>query len=195
MFENTLEAARGLLGSVLVHESPRGRTSGVIIETEAYLQGDPACHAYRGRTERNAAMFGPPGSAYIYFIYGMHHCFNVVTRPGEAVLIRALDPLEGIDLMEERRRRKPLCDGPAKLVRAMGIGPELNGHDLGHPPLYLHHRPNRRKVHVSTRIGISRGRELPYRFRVDPAPPTGVRNTHDFTAPRRCGTLHPKGAT
>lgn len=160
----TLKTARGLLGSVLTHESRQGVTSGVIIETEAYLQGDPACHAYNGRTERNAAMFGPRMTAYIYFIYGMHYCFNVVTSPGEAVLIRALDPVEGVDLMTERRVRAPLCDGPAKLVQAMGITADLNGHDLTRKPLYIVERSTDRKIDVSTRVGITKATELPYRF-------------------------------
>jgi len=162
--KTTLEVARGLLGSVLTHESEQGITSGVITETEAYLQGDPACHAHNGRTERNAAMFGPRMSAYIYFIYGMHYCFNVVTNPGEAVLIRALDPLEGLDLMTERRARAPLCDGPAKLVQAMGITADLNGHDLTRKPLFIVERPTDSKISVSTRVGITKGTELPYRF-------------------------------
>lgn len=161
---DTIEIARGLLGSVLVHESKHGLTSGVITETEAYLQGDPACHAYSGRTARNAPMFGPSMTAYIYFIYGMHHCFNVVTRPGEAVLVRALEPLDGVDLMESRRGRHPLSDGPAKLVQAMGITLDMNEHDLSKKPLYIVDRPSGADIQVSTRIGITKGAKLPYRF-------------------------------
>ena len=161
---DTLETARNLLGSVLIHESEQGLTSGVITETEAYLQGDPACHAYNGRTERNAPMFGPPWTAYIYFIYGMHYCFNVVTRPGEAVLVRALEPLDGIELMQARRGRRPLCAGPARLVQAMGITSDLNEHDLRETPLYIVERPAPGKIHVSTRIGLTKGADLPYRF-------------------------------
>jgi DNA-3-methyladenine glycosylase len=164
--KTTLETARELLGSVLVHESAQGRTSGVIVETEGYLQGDPACHAYHGRTERNAPMYGPPFCAYIYFVYGMHYCFNVVTRPGEAVLIRALDPVDGVELMEVRRGRRPLCDGPAKLVQAMGITVEFNGHDLRRKPLYIVDRPAAGKIHTSTRVGLTRGVDLPYRFHI-----------------------------
>lgn len=169
---DTLTTARRLLGSVLIHESNLGVTSGVIVETEAYLQGDPACHAYNGRTERNAPMFGPSMSAYIYFVYGMHHCFNVVTRPGEAVLIRALEPVDGIALMERRRARRPLCDGPAKLVQSMGITMDLNGHDLRDKPLYIVERPTNREILVSERIGLTKGKESPYRFRLSrkPAP-------------------------
>jgi DNA-3-methyladenine glycosylase len=111
-------------------------------------------------------MFGPPHSAYIYFIYGMHYCFNVVTRPGEAVLIRALEPLEGIELMRKRRGREPLCDGPAKLVQALAITPQLNGHDLRRKPLYIVDRPVGRKIHATRRVGLTKGVELPYRFLV-----------------------------
>ena len=164
MFTDTLQVARDLLGSLLVHESEEGKTSGIITETEAYLQGDPACHAYNGKTKRNAPMFGPPMTAYIFFTYGMHYCFNVVTRPGEAVLIRSLKPVEGTKLMRKRRGNDELCNGPAKLVQAMRITPDLNGHDLTKKPLYIIERPLDKKIHSSTRIGIKKGAELPYRF-------------------------------
>ncbi len=163
----TITYARGLLGSLLVHESPEGTTAGIIVETEAYLRGDPACHAYRGKTRRNAPMFGPPGTAYIYFIYGMHYCFNVVTGNGEAVLIRRLLPVEGASLMRERRGSDDLCTGPAKLVQAMGITPAMNGHDLAERPLYIIRKRNTRPIRVGRRIGISRGTELPYRFSLE----------------------------
>lgn len=166
-YANTLQAAKQLLGCVLVCESPEGTTKGVIVETEAYLQDDPACHASRGKTKRNAPMFGPPGTAYVYFTYGMHYCFNVVTNDegvGEAVLIRAIEPIEGEELMRSRRGREPLSDGPAKLVQAMGFGMELNGHDLSEKPLYIEERPCSGRILTDTRIGISKGKELPYRF-------------------------------
>lgn len=169
---DTARVARELLGKVLVHHSSGGITAGIIVETEAYMQGDPACHAYRGMTPRNRAMFGPPGRAYIYFTYGMHYCFNVVTAApgvGEAVLIRALQPLAGIDLMRARRGRdniRELCSGPARLVRAMGIDSGMYGHDLTKRPLLLTKGsdiPEERTV-VTTRIGITTGAGLPLRF-------------------------------
>lgn len=168
----TALVARDLLGRILVHNSLQGPAAGMIVETEAYLQGDPACHAHRGITPRNRAMFGPPGRAYIYFTYGMHHCFNVVTAAegmGEAVLIRALEPLEGVDLMRRRRGRQrlaELCSGPARLVRAMGIDPGMYGHDLTREPLFLVRGAEipGEKVEVTARIGIKVAANLPLRF-------------------------------
>jgi len=168
----TAVVARELLGKVLVHKSGEGLTSGIIVETEAYIQGDPSCHAYRGMTPRNRAMFGPPGRVYIYFTYGMHHCFNVVTANpgvGEAVLVRALEPLEGIDIMRKRRGRERLreiCSGPARLVQAMGLGPTMYGHDLTAEPLVIIKGTaiSEEEVAVTTRVGISTGKDLPLRF-------------------------------
>lgn len=168
---DTVTVARELLGHYLVHHSADGLTAGRIVETEAYLQGDPACHASRGMTPRNRVMFGPPGHAYVYFIYGMYYCFNVVTREegvGEAVLIRALEPAAGIALMKSRRRREKineLCSGPARLVQAMGITREHNGADLTREPLLI--CPGvitPAGIVTTTRIGIRSGSELPLRF-------------------------------
>ncbi|MCU0353491.1 MAG: DNA-3-methyladenine glycosylase [Cytophagales bacterium] len=174
--KDTLTVAQALLGAVLVHDSPEGRTAGRIVETEAYLWGDPACHAYRRKTPRNAVMFGPPGHAYVYQIYGLHHCVNIVTAPegvGEAVLIRALEPLEGIELMQQRRglaKLTDLCKGPGRLVQATGITRAMNGSNLVGGPMSIWPPdiyPNSSKnapIIVTTRIGITQGAELPYRF-------------------------------
>lgn len=155
-----------------IHKSPEGITSGRIVETEAYLRDDPACHAARGETSRNRAMFGPAGNAYIYFIYGMYYCFNVVTAQkgcGEAVLIRALEPLEGIDLMKKRRKISDihkLCNGPAKLVIAMGIHPSQNGVCLIGGELTIRQTLHKKAepIRSTTRIGIRKGANLPLRF-------------------------------
>jgi DNA-3-methyladenine glycosylase len=134
---DTLAVARDLLGQRLVRASKGARVAGRIVEVEAYDGArDSASHAHRGPTERNASMFGPPGHAYIYFIYGMHHCFNVVTEPegqGAAVLVRALEPVEGIEGMRARRggrEGRALTNGPAKLCYALAIDRTLDGADL-----------------------------------------------------------------
>jgi len=176
--KKTVTIARELLGTYLVHDSPEGRTAGRIVETEAYLcRNDPACHAHKGQTKRNAVMFGPPGHAYIYFIYGMYYCFNVVTAPegvGEAVLVRALEPVEGIALMEKRRKTTQLhnlCSGPGKLVLAMGMTPQMNGWPLFEGALTLHTKdsfacpiPRKSDIVATPRIGITAAAELPLRF-------------------------------
>lgn len=130
-----------LLGCVLVHETSEGIASGVIVETEAYLcVDDPACHAYRGPDMRNRTIFGGPGLAYVYLSYGMHRLINANCEEegkGSAVLIRALDPLEGSDLMAERRGKMDLCTGPGKLTQALGIELYQDGHDLARDPLTI----------------------------------------------------------
>ncbi|MFD1140486.1 DNA-3-methyladenine glycosylase [Larkinella insperata] len=179
---DTITLSQRLLGCELVHESPEGTTAGIIVETEAYLTGDPACHAYRRQTVRNAAMFGPAGTLYVYLIYGYYHCINVVAGPegiGEAVLIRALEPTEGIDLMAERRKLDPttkaglrgLTSGPGKLVIAMGISRAHNTLSLTGPtavsPIYIRPRIlDGFDMVTTTRIGITQGADLPYRYYV-----------------------------
>ncbi|MGB3635124.1 MAG: DNA-3-methyladenine glycosylase, partial [Rubrobacteraceae bacterium] len=123
-----------LLGCILVHDSPEGRTSGIIVETEAYRPEDPACHAYKGPTMRNRTIFGSPGLAYVYLSYGIHHLINAVCEEegvGSAVLIRALEPIESQETMIERRGRDfDLCNGPGKLTQALDITLENDGHEL-----------------------------------------------------------------
>ena len=180
---STVSVARRLLGTVLVHETDDGPAAGRIVETEAYLRDDPACHAARGLTPRNAVMFGPPGHAYVYFIYGMYHCFNVVTARsgiGEAVLIRALEPLDGMSLMAERRGTdvlSRLCSGPGKLAMALGIHRAHNGADLRDgllrilpPQSYPWNRRGAGKITTTTRIGINVGADLPLRFYLEGSP-------------------------
>jgi DNA-3-methyladenine glycosylase len=166
-------AARHLLGAVLVSEVGGERTAGVIGEAEAYLgPHDPACHAAAptGRTRRNAAMFGPAGSLYVYLSYGLHHCVNVVTGPvgfPAAVLVRALEPVEGLDVMVRRRgRAEALCSGPGRLAQALGIGLEHDGLVLGEGPVFLEEgrRLGEDQVGTSARIGISKARAWPLRY-------------------------------
>ena len=168
---DTLTLAKQLLGCTLVHESIEGRTSGIIVETEAYLQNDPACHAYRKKSVRNAPMFEGAGVSYVYLIYGLHHCFNIVSGAagiGEAVLIRALEPSDGIELMQERRKTKDLrnlCSGPAKLAQAMGITRNFNFLSMVSDNFYCLESQNADyQIITTTRIGITQGADLPYRF-------------------------------
>lgn len=146
----------------------------MIVETEAYLSdNDPACHASRGMTERNRTMFGPAGRAYVYLIYGIYYCLNVVTGPagrGEAVLIRAVEPLEGIELMLERRGRDcpltNLTSGPGKLCQAFGIDKSYDGHDLRKKPLCIAENPalEAPDITATPRIGINAARDKLLRF-------------------------------
>ena len=160
-----------LLGCVLVHDSPEGRTSGVIVETEAYRPDDPACHAYKNvGNMRNRTIFSPPGFAYVYLSYGVHRLINLVCQDegvGSAVLIRALKPLDGLELMMERRGKLDLCTGPGKLTQAFGITLEHDGVDLTNGDLsVLWDEPPEGEIVSTTRIGITRGTELPWRYLV-----------------------------
>jgi len=169
---DTVTLSKKLIGMRLVHEIRGVRISGMIVETEAYLRDDAACHASRGKTQRNAVMFGTAGHAYIYFIYGTHYCFNVVSEKegiGEAVLIRALEPLEGIEKMQRWRGTKDLhalCSGPGKLVAALVITPKLNGCSLLRAPLYMERGEtlSPQLIVCTPRIGITKASELPLRF-------------------------------
>ncbi len=173
------EVAPLLLNKVLVHDDPvGGRLAGRIVEAEAYCgTGDPGSHAYRGRTPRNATMFGPPGHLYVYFTYGMHWCANVVCcadGTAGAVLLRALAPLEGVEAMWSRRpkarRELDLCSGPARLAQSLGLDRAADGADLvaGAIRLVDDGTPPPAVPGVSTRIGLSPGRgdESPWRFYV-----------------------------
>lgn len=173
-----LQVAPALLGKILRHEVGGVLTSGRIVEVEAYLGSeDPASHAYRGPTQRNRAMFGPPGHAYVYFIYGNHYCINAVTGrlgEGSAVLIRALEPIEGIRAMRRRRRRNRLIDlarGPGRLTQALGIDGRVYGLDLTEGPLRITDDGTSPAGCVSTaRVGIRVATDLPYRFLVPGSP-------------------------
>ena len=164
-----LEVARDLVGCVVTH----GDTAGVIVETEAYHESEPACHAFVGVTPRTRVLFGAPGRSYVYFSYGMHWMLNAVCEPagvGAAVLIRALEPVEGLDHMRERRgmdAARQLCSGPGKLTQALGIGPELNDTDLLRGAVRFSDRPPAWRdvaVDVDVRVGITKAADLPWRF-------------------------------
>ncbi len=167
--------ANDLLGRTLFYRTPQGLIAGRIVEAEAYTgESDPASHAYRGQTARNAVMFGPAGFAYVYFTYGMHHCLNVTAdMPGRAgaVLLRALEPLAGIEIMRSRGDTGPewrLLSGPGKIGRAFGLTLVDNGRDLTGGPLGIAFGApvSNRQVAVAPRVGIMRGVEKPYRFAV-----------------------------
>jgi DNA-3-methyladenine glycosylase len=165
-----VEVARDLLGKVLVH----GRTAGVIVETEAYLGGDDlAAHTARGITDRTRVIFGPPGHAYVYFIYGMYECLNLVAEPEGhpgCVLIRALEPVAGIELMQHRRptarRPEDLAGGPGKLTLAMGITRSQNGADVTRGALTVREPTEKRAIEIAVtpRIGITKCADWPLRF-------------------------------
>ncbi|HEY1266247.1 MAG TPA: DNA-3-methyladenine glycosylase [Candidatus Binatia bacterium] len=172
----TLQVARRLLGKYLVRRHPDGRTVGKIVETEAYVgEHDLACHASRGRTARTEVMFGPPGHAYVYFIYGVYYCLNIVTEEvghASAVLIRALEPVEGVELMEKRRgtdKLLSLASGPGKLCLAMAIDKKLNAVDMARGNvLYVEDRGEPPpKIIATPRIGVDyagKWKDKPWRF-------------------------------
>ena len=161
-----VEVARDLVGCVVRHGGAAGR----IVETEAYHESEPACHAFVGLTPRTRVLFGPPGVAYVYRSYGIHALLNAVAEPegvGAAVLIRALEPTEGIDLMRARRgmeRIDDLCSGPGKLTQALAIQLDLNDTPLGNPIEMLPRHGPQPEIVVGERIGITLAADLPWRF-------------------------------
>jgi DNA-3-methyladenine glycosylase len=172
----SVEVARDLLGKTLWRRAEAGLTAGIIVETEAYDgANDPASHAWRGQTQRNAVMFGPPGYAYVYFTYGMHYCLNAVTGPvrqASAVLLRAIQPTIGLDLMREQRGAhipdRDLARGPGRLCQALGITTSDNGADLAGNALWISETADAPNLIIvaTPRIGITRAAERPWRFAV-----------------------------
>jgi len=160
------EVAPELIGATFLVNG----VGGIIVEVEAYHHTDPAAHSYRGPTQRNAVMFGPPGFAYVYRSYGIHWCVNFVCEEAgsaSAVLIRALEPTHGIAVMRRRRHlhdERALCSGPGKLTEALGITGDYNALPLDQPPIALHARPVAPEVVAGVRIGITKAVELPWRY-------------------------------
>ncbi len=166
---SALAVARDIIGAELTVDG----VGGMIVESEAYEPGDPASHSYRGETQRNRAMFGPPGHAYVYRSYGIHWCLNFVCLTGSAVLIRALEPARGLDRMIERRgtdRLRLLCSGPGRLTQALGIDGSMDGMRLDQPPSSLTTAAGERRIATGPRIGITRAVEHPWRFGLADSP-------------------------
>lgn len=166
------EVAPELIGATLLVDGVGGR----IVEVEAYDREDPASHGYRGRTERNASMFGLPGRAYVYRSYGIHWCLNFVCdEPGraDAILIRALEPTHGLERMRKRRHvaaERALCSGPGKLCQALGVTLAHNAAALDDPPFELRARETTPRIVTGPRIGITRAAELPWRHGIERSP-------------------------
>jgi DNA-3-methyladenine glycosylase len=161
---DVIDLARALIGATLLVDG----VGGLIVETEAYRRDDPASHSFRGPGRRNATMFGPPGRAYVYRSYGMHWCFNIVAgAPGEAVLVRALEPVAGLDVMAARRGvdgLRLLCAGPGRLCQALGLDARHDGLGVGAAPFRLHAPRGAQRLVAGPRIGITRAVEQAWRF-------------------------------
>lgn len=158
-----LTVAREIIGATLLFDG----VGGSVVEVEAYDETDPASHSFRGPTLRNRVMFGPPGHAYVYKIYGIHYCLNFVCRPGSAILIRALEPVQGLETMRARRgglADRQLCSGPGKLAQALGIDLRHDGLGLDVPPFGLRAADAAHPIATGPRIGITKGAETPWRF-------------------------------
>jgi DNA-3-methyladenine glycosylase len=175
--QDSVTAAQALLGCELIFTTENGKSAGgIIVETEAYRQDDEASHSFRGETKRNGVMFGPGGYAYVYFTYGVHYCFNVVVGQAgfaEAVLIRALEPTQGIEHMKHNRGTdiiSNLCSGPGKLVQALGLGLQHNGASLITPQLHILPRTAQPNIMAGPRIGISRATDKLWRFMIAGSP-------------------------
>jgi DNA-3-methyladenine glycosylase len=179
---DAVRAAKELLGYKLVHKTEEGVTAGYIVETESYSQDEPASHAYIGRTMRNSALFEDAGIFYVYFTYGLHFCVNIVTGPpghGQGVLLRALQPVDGINIMQQRRKvsiNTNLTSGPAKLTQAMGITLKNYGQDIfTKKNLYLEPGIKPKQIVTTTRIGIRKAADLPWRFYIKDNPFVSVK--------------------
>jgi DNA-3-methyladenine glycosylase len=163
-----VEVGRDALGRLLVREVDGVRMVGRVVEAEAYARHDPASHAYRGPTRRNASMFGPPGHAYVYVSHGIHHCLNLTTGDGAAVLVRAVEPVEGLEEMRRRRgldEPRLLCAGPGRLCQALGIGLAQDGLDLTRRDgLWLAPGAPATSVRATTRVGVTLGADTLWRF-------------------------------
>jgi DNA-3-methyladenine glycosylase len=165
--------ARDVAAALIGCELSLGAAGGIIVETEAYLPDDPASHSFRGPTARNGAMFGAPGTAYVYRSYGLHWCLNAVCRPGSAVLLRALQPTHGLSLMAERRGGvglRQLCAGPGRLAAALAVTGAHDGLSLLAQPFRLCRAQHDVSIVSGPRIGISRAADLPWRFGLADSP-------------------------